>query len=825
MAVASSQDGPSKDTKQYEALVASNPLTVPTALSTACNFDDRHLTATQRAMAILEILERILSFLPQRSLRQVASLVCKHWLTLCQSLFVRSYRWTDTPTLTLVSVPNTLPAATDRERRRRRSRGWSLRRSSASSSVSRSVNTIPDPNQLRKMLEGLTTLYCKLAPRTPHLISYLEHGETAAAITEVATTTMETLQNRARMDLLSNIQQMTVAKGLSLLELHIESLDDLEGFLWPILRSTTMLTSLRLKKVWVPRLPIGRVLKQCRLLEELIVECDVYSSKPRLIITLFPEPPNDDLDQHHGLSPVSPLNTQSGQLQENSLPERIRLKRLQLRDVLFQEPTLRAILDSAPDLYELMIQTPSILQPLPTHLIPMEPGGTTSGTADEHSTESWVSCDNVELFQDVGLQYPQLTSLHFARTHHRYTETQVRTILASFPRASRWSLVWRDLPDAILRDLNSCVSPHVEGSPMIYSNHLTSLEIVHSADWTPRWGNALHEFLCSSPLLEHLKAGSIAYYVENLDLNGLLPEQVDHVTLSDDTEGGGVDLTDEEVHDPTRYVRHARLNADATRKVWACRNLKTLHLEFTRRRHLQHYNALRSSYSSPASSSSSPSKSSGSSIVVLENSPMLSRIVYGYIARFCPHLQDLLIRGYRLNMTLQGGFCLLTRLRELKKVAISQYDCQFKERDILPWVIKRRSSITAAQRLQWKTIYAGWWRLIRAKDLRKPLNTKVSVDAVGVDGIERLGELVDVVDVLKEIGKPIESSPALNEECQENIWANQMDHIWPSLECIRIVFGNKIKLRTKDALLRSLLQKYRPEAELQWISWLDQYSS
>ncbi|KAF9963030.1 hypothetical protein BGZ65_006401 [Modicella reniformis] len=631
---------------------------------------------------------------------------------------------------------------------------------------------------------------------------------------------METLQNRARMDLISSIQKMTEVRELSLLELHIESLDDFQRFLWPVLQNTTMLTSLRLKK--------------CHRLEELYVDCDVHLSRPRLIIVLYPEPSNNDLDYNYN---GHNLNPKAGQLQKNILPKGIRLKRLHLRDVLFQKSTLRAILDAASDLHELMIQTPAILQPLTTHPAPTNIGGGTSSTDIEYSGEDWVSCDKLEFFQDIGMQYQQLTSLHFTRAHHRYTEAQIRTILASFPKASRWSLVWRDLPDGILRDLNSCVgyNPHalqgmsMNASPRAYSNHLTSLEIVPSADWTPRWGSALHEFLCSSPLLEHLRAGSIAYYVENLDLNGLLPKQDDCYTLiedeDDDVDNDQVGLCDFARND---LSKNTPSNTDAIpRKVWACRKLKTLHLEFTRRRHLQHYNALRSAYTTTASSNSSSTShsartSSRSPTIILENSPRLSRIVYGYIARFCPRLQDLLIRGYRLNMTLQGGFCLLTRLRELRKVAISQYDCQFKEKDILPWIVKRRSSITAAQRLQWSTMYAGWWKLTHAKELRVSVTPHPVVNNADVDGVEKLGELTDVIDVLKEIAAPsMSSSPS--QGGQVSIWADQTDHIWPNLECIRIVYGNRIKPKTKDVFLKTLLQKYRPEAELQWISWLEQY--
>ncbi|KAG0350726.1 hypothetical protein BGX24_008026, partial [Mortierella sp. AD032] len=35
--------------------------------------------------------------------------------------------------------------------------------------------------------------------------------------------------------------------------------------------------------------------------------------------------------------------------------------------------------------------------------------------------------------------------------------------------------------------------------------------------------NDLHKLLYDAPLLEHLRTGSISHYIDNLDLDGLLP--------------------------------------------------------------------------------------------------------------------------------------------------------------------------------------------------------------------------------------------------------------------------------------------------------------
>lgn len=861
------------------------------------------------AMSIPEIVERILSFLPQQSLRHVASFVCKDWLRLCRPLYALSFQWTDCPQYTLVPVP--LETST-----RGSSRRWSLRKSASASSTAHTlVRVIPEKTWLLKKLGGLTTLKCRLNYRSPvtamtivppgddgiSMTTTTASSSTTTTITTTATTArmvstqIAHLQDKARTDLIESIRTLTEEGKLTLLQFELSELDDFSGFLRPILSIATTLTCLWLKKIGIQQLPIGQILTLCPHIEELTIGCEFYSSRARLTMVLL-----DEVD--------------SGQDEQGShlLPKNLHLKRLHLKDVLIKESAILAILESAPGLYELRVHGPVIPPPTP----PITPSATMQHEftlldvpvgADNASTPStaaargvdlrgeWLTCDRLAFFEDLGALFPQLTSLHFTRTHHRYTDTMIRGILRAFPNASRWSLAWRDLPDGILRDLNQCVEASsvrqmnsISWTPIqeplgLYANHLTSLEILPMTDWTPRWGNALHEFLCESPLLEHLLAGSISYYIENLDLNGLLPGADDIVSdlRADDNNNNhnNDDLHDRDlasVSTNSTFERHyfdAPPSSKKTLKVWACRNLKTLHLEFSRERPKTQPNGARPVYSytntasaSNRSSSTRSSSSSSSSTVMVplsDNSPRLSRIVYGYISRFCPNLQDLLIRAYRLNMTLRGGFALLTRLRKLKRIAISQYDCHFSERDMLPWIMKRRQSLSGIQALQWKAIVAGWWRVLHAKELGPttslPLSSlppvtsgKTTAMTTGAEGkgkqkegcsyqeqqhdhtlvrlspsaapVEKLGHLSDVVDVLTEI--MADRSSATRDLRQEGLTGLVEDckgSVWPELECVRIVHGQKARSGIKEATIRMVLKKHRPEVELQWVSWINQF--
>ncbi|KAF9541823.1 hypothetical protein EC957_002658 [Mortierella hygrophila] len=864
------------------------------------------------AMSIPEIVERILSFLPQQSLCHVASLVCKDWLRLCRPLYALTFQWTDCPQYSLVPVPLE-PSA------RGSSRLWSLRKFASSSSTAHTlVRIIPERTWLLKKLVGLTTLKCRLNYRSPvtamtiaprddeeSMTTTTAASSTTTTITTTATTArmvstqIAHLQDKARMDLIESIRTLTKQGKLTLLQLELSELDDFSGFLRPILSIATTLSCLWLKKIGIQQLPIGQILTLCPYIEELTIGCEFYSSRAKLTMVLL-----DEVD--------------CGQEEQrtHSLPKYLQLKRLHLKDVLIKESAILAILESAPGLYELRVHGPVIPPPTP----PITPSATvqhgftlldvpsTVPVGADHafipSTAAargmdlrgdWLTCDRLAFFEDLGALFPQLTSLHFTRTHHWYTDTMIRGILRAFPNASKWSIAWRDMPDGNLRDLNQCVEASsvrqidsIYWAPIqeplgLYANHLTSLELLPMTDWTPRWGNALHEFLCESPLLEHLRAGSISYHIENLDLNGLLPGADD--TLSDSRADDNINSHNNDQyreHDQASVSTHSTFerhyfdappSSKKTLKVWACRNLKTLHLEFSRERPKtqpnqpnqpvsSYTNATSISNQSFSTRSSSSSSLSPVMVPLSDNSPRLSRIVYGYISRFCPNLQDLLIRAFRLNMTLRGGFVLLTRLRKLKRVAISQYDCHFNERDMLPWVIKRRQSLSGIQTLQWKAIVAGWWRVLHAKELgpttspplslQPPVTSGKKTTTTAVEGkgkqkegcgyqeqqhdhslvrpsppssasIKKLGYLSDVVDVLTEI--MADRSSAMRDLRQEGLTGLVEDckgSVWPELECVRIVHGQMAKSGIKEGAIRAVLKKHRPEVEFQWVSWINQ---
>ncbi|CAO3569028.1 unnamed protein product [Mortierella alpina] len=192
-----------------------------------------------------------------------------------------------------------------------------------------------------------------------------------------------------------------------------------------------------------------------------------------------------------------------------------------------------------------------------------------------------------------------------------------------------WSLWGQELKPSIYRDL--CLHP----------NNITSLEIL-SNQWTFAHAtkDGLHDFLCASPHLLHLKVPQMFFPLQRLDLH-----RVDDVPLMDRS-----------LRFNFRYSPPPR-NLYIEPGVWACRRLKTLHMGFHRHGDV--------------------------SIGALVH----ERILFGYLSKVCPDLRDLQIRMSDIDVSLQGGLCLLSRLNSLQTlvIAISATHQKYKKTD-LEWM-------------------------------------------------------------------------------------------------------------------------------------------
>ncbi|KAF9545719.1 hypothetical protein EC957_010582 [Mortierella hygrophila] len=142
-------------------------------------------------------------------------------------------------------------------------------------------------------------------------------------------------------------------------------------------------------------------------------------------------------------------------------------------------------------------------------------------------------------------------------------------------------------------------------------------------------GDVLHQYLCSSPHLQHLRAPDTLYLVNHLDLHRRLEST------------------------RSSFSANTTSNSSANQPgIWQCRKLHTLHMGF---------------------------HTLGQGMSAF-STPQRAQIVFGYISLVCPNLEDLFIHGTEGLETsemspgadLEPGLCLLTRLRFLRVLKVGK---------------------------------------------------------------------------------------------------------------------------------------------------------
>lgn len=191
-------------------------------------------------------------------------------------------------------------------------------------------------------------------------------------------------------------------------------------------------------------------------------------------------------------------------------------------------------------------------------------------------------------------------------------------------------------------------------------NIITALEIAGPGQCG--LDSTLHNYLCSSPHLLHLRAPKIEYQVNRMDF---------HRRLSDTN--------------TTRFDRYPALGQP---QVWACSKLQTLHLGI---------------YSIGGSPPLDPTFNEQ------------GRVLFGYICRVTPRLQDLCLNlsqhltSYDTppRLCLESGLCLLTQLTRLERLCVSgKLTRQVNVPEDIEWMLQSGHNLeTRARR---RVIIASW---------------------------------------------------------------------------------------------------------------------
>ncbi|KAF9155944.1 hypothetical protein BG015_007975 [Linnemannia schmuckeri] len=316
-----------------------------------------------------------------------------------------------------------------------------------------------------------------------------------------------------------------------------------------------------------------------------------------------------------------------------------------------------------------------------------------------------------------------LDVIHFSMQGQQSSLQVQQQLLEICPVLSEWHLWSRDVSPSFLKRLDA------------RTNHLTTLELycVPPSLDCPSYLNSaalsIHDVLCTSVNVVHLKTLKTVARLEDMDIHRrggffrLDGPEVDKITFADDTRGPSKPST-----------------------IWRCRSLQTLHIQIHGHEEFRLMD------------------------------PVHSRIIFGYISRVFPLLEELQIDTPRVCRTarniycprfyleLEGGFCLLGRLKYLQRlrVLISNKGLLIRslKKGDLNWMVP----IGHSTMYKWQRRLAVMrWHQRRLKEDRleisrphpqeetTPEDTSVSPDTEILGQLRHLGLLMDVEEMIKEM--------------------------------------------------------------------------
>ncbi|KAF9132305.1 hypothetical protein BGW39_000411 [Mortierella sp. 14UC] len=212
-----------------------------------------------------------------------------------------------------------------------------------------------------------------------------------------------------------------------------------------------------------------------------------------------------------------------------------------------------------------------------------------------------------------------------------------------FSKSKEWTFVEGDLSPKLVQDL------------LTVPNVVTTLELLNVCDMYVV-AKGLHTYLCSSPHLIHLRAAKTPYPVELMDVHdNYLLGQCKEIKTASTSSGRELvdngDATGEAVKEDQKTKQEEKEKQEK-KGIWMCRNLETLHLGFK---------ILSGPY--------------------CKRDTINARIIFGYLTRVCPDLQELHLHSKDCRqptpfptLRLKTGFCLLSQLQHLRQLDIGTLD-------------------------------------------------------------------------------------------------------------------------------------------------------
>ncbi|KAG0092396.1 hypothetical protein BGZ93_008348 [Podila epicladia] len=239
------------------------------------------------------------------------------------------------------------------------------------------------------------------------------------------------------------------------------------------------------------------------------------------------------------------------------------------------------------------------------------------------------------------------------------------------------------------------------------------------------------------------------------------------------------------------FPRHGDM-VSHRRRVWACRDLKTLSIGFSG---AGRGNIKRSDY---------------------YHASLQSRLIFGYLARVCPKLEELVMVMNLNNLFLESGFCLLTRMKYLKRLEIKLAFCSWPfpvaERIEIDWINAHSVVRDAGIGAQWQKRH--WnkelqpWDILHNKELEIVTGREIGQHGhgqgnVSVNDLEMEDMEVPKVEDWKHVGLFAESRSESDKLQREGQAGN---HCWPMMESFRIMDKHSNAQQAEE-----VIKKLRPE--------------
>ncbi|KAG0270307.1 hypothetical protein BGZ95_001732 [Linnemannia exigua] len=453
-------------------------------------------------------------------------------------------------------------------------------------------------------------------------------------------------------------------------------------------------------------LPPITVLRLCILPDHTIDMKNILQTCPNLH-TLQLDSPSTFYLQGNWITPSNDRDSGTGS-SPSTIPI-LPLRSLHLENACFSQASLESLLEVTPHLKHLQLRN-------------LRPQGY---EGDYDWTRLYKCLTSLSL---------QLHSIHFSifgRPAAEDSEEIREKVLMICPQATEWAFRSSDLTPILKQCLQEL------------PNVVTTLDLIKDSVNLPSKALALHQYLCESRHLLHLKAGGSFCLIERMDLYGRWKNLPDN--------------------EETAYRQPG---------VWMCRQLQTLQIEV--------HNLV---------------------APVHLSSPIRTRVLFGYISKVCPNLRELEIwesdNEPGFNLELSGGLCLLGGLRLLEHLRIGsgKNNRVFKPHD-LKWIFKSgRSRVSKIQRKQvmypWASILAK--ERAQEKERQGRIAQGIVPDLVAPEGLEpelgrdlvNLGLLTDVKMMLDKMNSDegYDSFPRLQ---SLSIYSDGRKRISPEKEYQRI---------------------------------------